>query len=474
MFDTTLSIDLGASYTKVALRGLCVPTQTGQESKNAEVLTLDGSPLIPSIAIQTGNASQPWVFGREAAQVNPTPKMRVFENWKANLFRPENGSQSAEAAIVASHFFGWLKDKVQRAGVTPQAVQVRVALPAFKESATIALVIARCMELSGWDSPLILRATEPHANMIGLFSSGKNAAVRNWAGTIGINYGATFDYHGPYVQAVRNHVLFDTGPDLLDTLVIDIGAFTVDFAALTFDFGTDDVGDGLKLVREESHALGVVRDLDQPVFTDLAARHGFELEEVSFLDRELTKRALYQNQPHTLLTRAMGAIRLGKQADQKAVRAFCDSFSEAIWKQVEKFMDGGRQPSVAFLTGGGTRISRVVDQLRASLRARNIRVISSQSENFAQTTDPWRTWEDTGEGLDRLATALGGASIVLQGTNEPPLGAQLDKTRDQLVPARNRATKGEPKPIPCRCRGGNKDCCFCAGRGYYFAPQNNA
>ena len=292
MFETTLSIDLGASYTKVALRGLCVPTQMGQESKDAEILTLDGSPLIPSIAIQTGNTTQPWVFGREAAQVNPTPQMRVFENWKANLFRPENTQQSAEAVIVANNFFGWLRDKVQKAGVAPKAVQVRIALPAFKESANIALVIARCMELSGWDSPLILRATEPHANVIGLFSSGKNAAVRNWAGAIGINYGATFDYHGPYVQAARNRVLFDTGASLLDTLVIDIGAFTVDFAALTFDFSTDDTGDGLRLVREESHALGVVEDLDRPLFADLATRHGFNLAEISFLDRELTKRAL--------------------------------------------------------------------------------------------------------------------------------------------------------------------------------------
>jgi len=62
--------------------------------------------------------------------------------------------------------------------VNLQKAQTRIAMPAFKSFDEKALVVASCMEMNGWESPLILKATEPHANTVGLFSRGLNVVDR--------------------------------------------------------------------------------------------------------------------------------------------------------------------------------------------------------------------------------------------------------------------------------------------------------
>ena len=88
MFEPTLSIDLGASYTKVAYRPACLPSTAGTVLAEAKVLMVDNSPLIPSLAIRTRDAAQPWIFGRRAAAINPNHEMQVFPNWKADTAIP--------------------------------------------------------------------------------------------------------------------------------------------------------------------------------------------------------------------------------------------------------------------------------------------------------------------------------------------------------------------------------------------------
>src|SRR5260370_23698833 len=127
MYNATLSIDLGASYTKVAYRGACAPKQVGTFEEGARILVLDNSPLIPSLAVRTHNDSKPWVFGREAANLNPDPGMEVFQNWKADLFRPRNDKVSATAVIVAFKFFEWLRSRLEAARVNLKTCDTRVA-----------------------------------------------------------------------------------------------------------------------------------------------------------------------------------------------------------------------------------------------------------------------------------------------------------------------------------------------------------
>ena len=61
-----------------------------------------------------------------------------------------------------------------------------------------------------------------------------------------------------------------------------------------------------------------------------------------------------------------------------------------------------------------------------------------------------------------LATAVGGASVVLQADGMPVHSGGIKPTAREPV-----AVELNPRFVPCRCQGGNKDCCFCGGRGYY-------
>lgn len=162
MFEATLSIDLGASYTKVAYRPACIPERTGTLQEEANVLMIDNSPLIPSLAIRTRDANQPWNFGRRAAGMNPNQEMQVFQNWKADLFRPQNDKDSITAAIIAHRFFDWLRVKLEQikpVGIDVTKCQTRIAMPAFTTFDENAVLLARCMDLSGWNDPtLILKA----------------------------------------------------------------------------------------------------------------------------------------------------------------------------------------------------------------------------------------------------------------------------------------------------------------------------
>ncbi len=466
MYDATLSIDLGASYTKIAYRKACAPKQTGPFEQEARILMVDNSPLIPSLAVRTRNASKPWVFGREAANLNPDRGMEVFQNWKADLFRPRNDKDSAAAVMVAGKFFEWLRTKLEAARIDLKKCETRVAMPAFHSSAEKAVFIARCLDLSGWDDPsLILKVTEPHANTIGLFSRGKNAGSRNGAGELLLNYGRMFGQGNVYVQASREFVLHGTRGNLVTVLVVDIGAFTTDIAALTFDVTSpgNEMGDGLSAIRqEESYELGVINELDRPLFDALAQRHGFTWSDVSFNDRELLKRALYNGEPYFLLTRSDGknvSLELGGPEDTELVTAHASTFAAAVWEKVMAFVET-EKPARVFLTGGGSLIRPVAAALGTSLSRRQVTLgVVDRGESAGGATE-WRSWAQTGEGLQRLATALGGASVILQAGSALRQGrAEILRPRPPLLVAADAGFK------TCRCQGSNKDCCFCGGRG---------
>ncbi len=96
--------------------------------------------------------------------------------------------------------------------------------------------------------------------------------------------------------------------------------------------------------------------------------------------------------------------------------------------------------------------------LNTNLGVEGISVTHVQGEAGQVGDAKWRRWEDTGEGLARLATASGGSCAILQ-------DGGLQRRTGPLAPVTI------PEPIhaytECSCRGGNKDCAKCSGRGYY-------
>ncbi len=462
MFEETVSIDLGASYTKISYRRECAPKKKGIFEQEAKILMVDNSPLIPSLAIRTRDSRQPWIFGWRAAKMNPASGMEVFQNWKADLFHPSNNKESATAVTVAGKFFEWLKTHLDGAGINLNLCHTRVAMPAFKKFDEQAALIARCMDLSGWEDPaLILKVTEPRANAIGLFSEGRNVVGRNAAGELFTNYGRMFGQQNVYIQAARGFVLHGTHDNLVTVMVVDIGAFTTDIALLTFD--TADAGDGLSAIRQESYPLGVINELDKPLFVALGEHHGFSRSELSFNDCELLKRSLYNGTPYFLLTRLHGKdvqVKLGSSKDFQLVDSVAEKFASKVLEKIIGMVEV-KKPERVFLTGGGSLIKPVASALKAALNRRHIIVQDVQQDSIAAGVDSWRPWKETGEGLQRLATALGGGNVILQ--------ESANVTHDGQDTTRRRSPMLSTPPagyITCRCQGGNKDCCFCGGRGF--------
>jgi hypothetical protein len=462
MFEATLSIDLGASYTKIAIRPACVPLERRPSIETAKILMLDNQPLIPSMAIQTKKRTHPWVFGWQAAMMKPDATMRVFRNWKANLFRPGNDPDSASAVIVAEHFFAWLRERLEGLGIDLSKVQTRIAMPAFKELEEKALVIALCMEMSGWESPLIARTTEPHANSIGLFTEGLNVVTRTRHHETLLNYGRMFGQANILIETARDHVLAGGRKTRVTVLVVDIGAFTTDFAAMTFDTNApDELSDGLQRITQESHELGVINQLDRPLFDELARRHRLDWNEVTFNELEMLKRALYEGSPYFLQTKSAGTVDFSQGEDVALVSQHLKRFGDQIWEKISSFIDR-ENPSLVCLTGGGALIPPVKKQLETKLRQRRRRIEHVPDARPPHGTSRRRTWDETGESMHRLATALGGASVILQVPNLPH--APVDPAPR---PIRRQNGGNDAAFSNCRCQGSNKDCCFCGGRGYY-------
>jgi hypothetical protein len=427
----------------------------------AKVLMFDGSPLIPSLAIRTRDPAQPWIFGRQAAAMNPNREMQVFQNWKANLFRPQNDKDSVTAAIIAHRFFEWLRLKLERVtpiGIDVAKCQTRIAMPAFDTFDENAVLLARCMDLSGWNDPtLILKVREPHANTLGLFAGGRNAVTRYPDGRCEVSLSGVFEddvyQNNVYFRALQQFHVWGVGGNLLTVMVVDIGAFTTDLAKLTFDFNAD--ADGLRAIHQESHALGVINELDKPLIAALEQHHGFRWSQEEY------KVLLYQNQPWPLQAFVNGqprTIELGAGENRELVTNATTQCAMAVWEKIKAFADGER-PSHIYLTGGGSRIKNLAETLHAKITEAGMRHVVVASGEAPVGTEDQRPWKHTGESLQRLATAVGGASVILQeasaAVHHGPAGLHPQPILEPPAGFRT-----------CRCQGGNKDCCFCGGRGY--------
>lgn len=458
MFEATLSIDLGASYTKVAYRAACNPSTPGPLREDATVLMVDGSPLIPSIAIQTQRKDMPWVFGTMAAQLNPDASMTVHRNWKSRLFLPHNNVESVEAAFVAEQFFRWLRGKLEAAGMNLERTEIRVAMPAFHSVGDTARIIALCMRMSGWKSPLILKAIEPHANAVGLFSRGRSIVSRTNDGELLLDNGKMFGANNVLNQGARNFTLLGTGSNVVKVMVLDIGAFTTDFACLNFDVTSP--GDGFRAIAQESHQLGVIDDLDEPLFNALGTHHGFTWDSVSFEESERFKRVLYKGERRSLNIAGSRSIELGANSDGKLIQDAVKHFGEAVWSKAAAFIEK-EKPDRVYLTGGGALIPPLAEALSGRVKEKSLRLANVQEAGAAEAdaTKVWRPWEAAGEGLHRMATALGGTSVILQVLSEDVHSGEQTVRQEEPY----RLEPGEPEP--CSCRGGNKDCCFCGGTG---------
>jgi hypothetical protein len=406
-----------------------------------------------------------WHFGTIAAGIKPSAGWQISENWKKDLLDPDN--PPAPAIAVATKFFAWLRDTVQPLVPDLARSRIRIALPAFQNFPYKARVIKECMAGAGWDPSLIKPVREPHANIIGLMSRGKNHVTCALDGAVPfLDYGRMLGQFG-LLELAHTFYINRTRSRYLKGVVLDIGAYTTDIAPLIIDLAAEisEYGDGIEALSPTSSRLGISAELDQPLFQVLLSQSHFDRSQVTFREFELLKDLLYKGETYVTLT-DKGELELGSKDHQTIIDSHLDGFAQAVWATLAP-VAAQHKPEWIALTGGGGCIPRLSQKIRQRIEAAGFKVASLGQGGAIRPPDTlapagFVSWSETGVDLTRLATALGSASVLL----DIPSNSPCHTHRDWLAAQAAEAPQDELREVQCRCKGLNQDCPICDGRGY--------
>lgn len=476
MPDRVFCIDFGSSYTKVGLRRA---RWTDSELVRHPRLRDDLRVCVPTTVAIDYNPSPPaFAFGDAALARRPARRVKVFSNWKKDLFEdaargrgpdkaarkgappprlpglvlsdefaalarargvdprdvhslrrllshagalfrnppaapgggPDGPAQLTSPAFrVAVQFFRYLRQTVLEAcGALrpsvpdPAAIPTRVTVPAFGPEAGLAerpeaAWLCDALARAGWPladaRPVV---SEPAANAIGVLSRGTNsrlAAEMFKAGRL-----------AAHLTKPRNH----PDPDYR-VGVVDVGAYTADFAVLTHHHGAAPAAlDNLRFGLDVDSAADGISRLDAAVLAALPpAQAGYLRDEASPDEwARLRARVYGQGGAFTLLS--------GEPVDGPAVGDAVAAYADRLADAVAAFF--GRQDEVRFeeliLTGGGCSYPAVQDALiRGAERARGPfpSVHLPAGDGGRGPTDHRAVWR-LEPAVARGATALGGTS----------------------------------------------------------------
>jgi hypothetical protein len=429
-----IGIDLGASYTKIGYRE--AGTNSNEFDKNTGIVSIEGDFMIPSMAVQIAKKSGAWLFGREAAEYVPVGKDKIYTNWKKGLFSSSFDSKVAECVSAADHFFAWLRERLLAEGIDASTCNARVCMPAFSEISRPAKILAEAMARNGWSGPRISHASEPNANSIGIFTEGRNRLWKQSGGS----------FEPVLANIYESSSIFDTFRRQAITgkfrsfsvAILDVGSFTTDVQILTYC--VDAEPDFVRRTFQESHAIGVLDDFEKPLFTAIHSYRPFPLAETSLTDRERMKAVVCNGGKHVFAAKSGSYVfdydKFGAVANEVA-----RDFADKAWRAVSPAIKRNLARKVV-LTGGGAEARPIRESLSQNIECAGHSVMTLPADS------QWKY------GISRLATALGAGSVLF----EFPKAAARAGSPTTYTPARSHE---------CRCRGGNKDCMFCSGSGFY-------
>jgi hypothetical protein len=476
MADRVFCIDFGSAYTKVALRrDPCADsellTKRSRSSSEADFC------FPTTVAVDRRGPKAVPEFGERAAAMTPGGGVEVYRNWKKSIFLSQSSStkqhhsaleallQSEEfhalairygvastqlanlqqlvgaarsliagptgrvysaevqqqtlAATLAPHFFIWLRQQVLDAcsrltatGLKYESIPVRITIPAFDQTKTSESnpgwkILVDALGKAGWPlHPDNAITAEPYANAIGILTKGTNSYQRGQV-KIGDMFG-----RGPLITVLKDA----SHHPLYRALVIDVGAFTTDFAVVAHkpDGNNSSDPDADITIAQKSLPLGV-SDLDAQVIASLPKEKGEWLRQASPMEWEDFRPAVY--------TERKGVRRpdlgiIGGPADAELVQNCLEDFAKRVSQETTMFLESlGPIPAGSLeeliLTGGGSFIPTVREALQTAAQ--------SCGHAYAKTHAPSLKKISGGPPVDKLdttfargGTALGGASIYFE------------------------------------------------------------
>jgi hypothetical protein len=474
MADRVFCIDFGSAYTKVALRRDPGADGTLLACRPAGVGEVEF--CIPSTVVVDRRGAKPVPeFGDRAAGMLATGGLDVHANWKKSIFlapgaRPQQSpleallqspelaelaakygvaagqishlnqfvaaartlvagpggrmisaeaQQQTLAATIAAHFFHWLRQQVLEAcnklpatGLKYDSIPVRISVPAFAAQKGTdphpgCKILTDALGKAGWplhpDTPIV---SEPYANAVGVLTKATNVLQKGH-----IRLGEMFG-KGPLITVLKS----TADHPVYRALVIDVGAFTTDFAAVTITpaDGNDADPDAHVAVSQQSHPLGV-SDLDERVKTAVPKEKSEYLRSMSQIDWEDFRPAVYTT-GKGLKSAKVGVI--GGPADGDAVLGCVEAVTGQLAAEVAKFVgslpalpNGAMQELI--LTGGGCSIPAFRDALQGATVGAGLTFVKTHAPDLKKTVGgpPVGKLDAT---FARGGSALGGASLYFE------------------------------------------------------------
>jgi actin-like ATPase involved in cell morphogenesis len=436
-----LSIDLGSAYTKIAVR----------PDWNAEAGLLHELPLatpevdfcIPSVVarIERGGATT-WTIGAPAAAEVPGPGVTIYRYWKARLFSPDPGTESARDEMglsfeagraddypqVATHFFRELRETLEHspfAGALHESA-VRVCVPKMEASGDADGLLAEILARSGW-RPARGRTTvyEPESNACGVFTRGRNATWFPPRVSFTPSEGRSLQLR-EMLEPEGLLAAFRRVAGSFGVLVIDIGGFTTDFGYVEFDTGFSSAGWQRPTIVQQSYELGI-RELDHAIFHVLDEEAREVVQQLSSGEWDEVKSRLYHGEA-VVLERPDGRhVTIGRDDDFERIGGVIQDFAARVIQVRDRFREAYiRGPvNAQTLTGGGAMISSIRQAISREL-ASDAR---AQVHDLLDEAEPERTLTLRGNRFDgsdveararrnlelvRGASAIGGCSVFFE------------------------------------------------------------
>lgn len=436
-----IGIDFGATYTKISFRDGFVGFGDELESRQSKIFDIDEEQLIPSLVVETGREDRPWLFGKPAAEIRPGKKTIVHHNWKSKLIKSDGSAPDPKSLEIAVEFFRWLREHLEKSAKIRFGIHnaiVRLCVPAFDHQGEILSRLGLAIQQAGWTNELLLKTSEPKANTIGYSTRGRNIRLNTGMP----DWGDMFGVQSPFIRFTRQHLTGDTKAALA---VLDIGSFTSDLSIVYWTSGntTDYLGEGVQV----SFAHGIVANLDDQCLHKILDDSGESWDELEFDEHERIKERLYSHQTYDLSGNLIGG-----PAVESEITAAIDQFTDRLISLLEPHLKN--VPINWFLlTGGGSNIPGISDKLTTYFRGLRV--------NGVRPTPLLLN-----ESGNRLDTALGATSIILDNAERPISGSAIRFNPEMETPL--------PPLVNCPCNCRNPSCMRCGGSGILDESQQPA